>query len=65
MITWSHDEPYNVHFFFQFIISSIVIIRLENPQKLFKIIILSPIVHVIHQFKIAAIPNFGPEFRVG
>ena len=49
MITYSHDEPYSVQiFFFGFIISSIVIINLENPQKLSKIIILSRIVHVIH-----------------
>ena len=66
MITWSHDEPYSVQiFFFGFIINSIVIIDLENPQKLSKIIILSRIVHVIHQFKIAATPNFGPKFRAG
>ena len=38
-------------------ISSIVIIVLKNPQKLSKIIILSRIVHVIHQIKIAATPN--------
>ena len=66
MISWSHDEPYSVQIFlFRFIISSIVIIDLENPQKLSKIIILSYIVHLIHQFKIAATPNFGPKFHEG
>ena len=66
MITWSHDEPYNVQiFFFWIIISSSVIIDLENPQKLSKINILSRIVHVMHQFKIAVTLNFGPKFRTG
>ena len=66
MITWSHYEPYSVKiFFFGFIISSIVIIDLENPQKMSKIIILSDIVHVIHQFEIAATPKFGPKLRAG
>ena len=64
MITWSHDEPYSVQiFFFGFIINSIVIIDLENPQKLYKIIILSRIIYVIHQIKIAATLNFGLMFR--
>ena len=40
--------------FFGFIINSIVSINLENPQKLSKLIILSRIVHVIHQFKSGA-----------
>ena len=41
MITWSHDEPYSVQiFFFGIIISSVVIIDLENPPLLSKNIIL-------------------------
>ena len=66
MITWSNDEPYSVQiFFFGFIISSIVIIDLKSLQKLSKVIIPSRIVHVIHQIKIAATPNFGAKFRAG
>ena len=63
MITWSHDEPYSVQiFFFRFIINFIVILDLEKIQKLSKIIILSRILLVIHQFKSAATPNFGLKF---
>ena len=63
MITWPHDEPYSDQTLFSgFIINSIAIIDLKNPQKLSKIIILSLIVHVIHQFKSAATPNFGLKF---
>ena len=51
--------------FFGFIINSIVIFDLKNPQNLSKINILSRIVHVIHQFKIAATPNFGLMLRAG
>ena len=59
MITWSHDEAYSVQIFFcGFIISSAVIIDLENHQNLTNIIILTRIFHVIHQFKIAATPTF-------
>ena len=43
--------------FLGFIISSIVIIGLKNSQKLSKNIIPSRIVHVKHQFKIAATPS--------
>ena len=66
MIIWSHDEPYSVEIlFFWFIISSIVIIDLENPKIQSKIIILSHIAHVIHQFNIVATPNLGLKFRAG
>ena len=66
MITWSHDEPYSAQIFsFGFIISSIVIFDIGNPQKLSSIIILSRIVHGIREVKIAATPDFGPKFRAG
>ena len=59
MVTWANDEPYSVQIiFFRFIISSIVTIGLENPEKVCKIIILSRIVNVIHQT-----PDFGHKFR--
>jgi len=59
MTTWSHDEQYSVQiFFFGFIINSIVSINLEKSQKLSKLIILSRIVHVIHQYKSAVTSNF-------
>ena len=66
MITWSHDEPYSVQILIiGFTIGSIVIIDLENPQNLSNTFILSRIVHVLHQFKTVATPNFGPNFRAG
>ena len=64
MVTRWSVQRLNI-FFFGFINKSIVIIDFENPKTLSKIIILSCIVHVIHQCNIAATPNFGLMFCAG
>ena len=53
------------YFFFRFIISFIVIIDLENQQKLSKIIILSRIIHVYINSRLLQHITFVPSSVLG